>query len=121
MYVRELGATKTHDEFYTNETIIAAFENYTTQVVSRYVNCPSVLAWCVAVSKYLDRPDEMSSFRELANDPRYCVLHAIFCCVQISALDVILHFRRVRRATRLRSLPGILGWHNTSVQLIKII
>jgi len=52
VYVRHLGVTHTHDEFYTNETIIAAFENYTTQVVSRYVNSPSVLAW------------------ELANDPR---------------------------------------------------
>jgi mannan endo-1,4-beta-mannosidase len=51
-YVRQFGVNKTHDEFYTNQTIIDTFINYTTQVVSRYVNSPAVLAW------------------ELANDPR---------------------------------------------------
>ncbi|KAJ7285843.1 glycoside hydrolase family 5 protein [Mycena rebaudengoi] len=50
-YVRAFGGSS-HDDFYTNETIITAFENYTTAVVSRYVNSPSVLAW------------------EIANDPR---------------------------------------------------
>ncbi|KAJ7774818.1 glycoside hydrolase family 5 protein [Mycena metata] len=50
-YVRAFGADS-HDAFYTNETIIAAFENYTTQIVTRYVNSTSVLAW------------------EIANDPR---------------------------------------------------
>ncbi|KAJ7632612.1 glycoside hydrolase family 5 protein [Roridomyces roridus] len=50
-YVRAFGAD-THDAFYTNETIIQAFENYTTQIVQRYVNSTSVLAW------------------EIANDPR---------------------------------------------------
>ncbi|KAJ6496671.1 glycoside hydrolase family 5 protein [Mycena vitilis] len=50
-YVRAFGADS-HDAFYTNETIIAAFENYTSQIVSRYVNSTSVLGW------------------EIANDPR---------------------------------------------------
>ncbi|KAJ7343492.1 glycoside hydrolase family 5 protein [Mycena albidolilacea] len=50
-YVRAFGADS-HDAFYTNETIIAAFENYTTHIVSRYVNSTAVLAW------------------EIANDPR---------------------------------------------------
>ncbi|PPQ66080.1 hypothetical protein CVT26_010822 [Gymnopilus dilepis] len=52
VYVREFGVNKTHDEFYTNETILAAFMNYTTQVVTRYVNSPAIFAW------------------EIANDPR---------------------------------------------------
>ncbi|ESK96962.1 glycoside hydrolase family 5 protein [Moniliophthora roreri MCA 2997] len=51
VYVRQFGL-KTHDEFYTNETLLAAFKNYTTQVVSRYVNSPAVFSW------------------EVANDPR---------------------------------------------------
>ncbi|KAF7352172.1 Glycoside hydrolase family 5 protein [Mycena venus] len=50
-YVRAFGADS-HDSFYTNETIIAAFENYTSHIVSRYVNSTAVLAW------------------EIANDPR---------------------------------------------------
>ncbi|KAJ7155973.1 glycoside hydrolase family 5 protein, partial [Mycena crocata] len=50
-YVRAFGA-ESHDAFYTNETIITAFENYTSQIVKRYVNSTSVLAW------------------EIANDPR---------------------------------------------------
>ncbi|KAJ6630795.1 glycoside hydrolase family 5 protein [Mycena sp. CBHHK59/15] len=50
-YVRAFGA-ESHDAFYINETIIAAFENYTKQVVSRYVNSTSIFAW------------------EIANDPR---------------------------------------------------
>lgn len=41
-----------HDEFYTNATLLAAFQNYTTQIVTRYVNNPTVFSW------------------EIANDPR---------------------------------------------------
>ena len=52
VYVRQFGISKNHDEFYTNETIIALFKNYTTNIVSRYVNSPAVFGW------------------ELANDPR---------------------------------------------------
>ncbi|KAF8636655.1 hypothetical protein AX17_003462 [Amanita inopinata Kibby_2008] len=52
VYVRELGDIHTHDQFYINNTLINAFENYTTQIVSRYSNSSNVLAW------------------EIANDPR---------------------------------------------------
>ncbi|KAG2349908.1 glycoside hydrolase family 5 protein [Suillus weaverae] len=51
LYVRQFGL-QTHDQFYTNPSILASFMNYTTQVVSRYVNSPSVFSY------------------ELANDPR---------------------------------------------------
>jgi mannan endo-1,4-beta-mannosidase len=53
VYVRHFGVTKHHDEFYSNQTIIDLFKNYTTQVVSRYINSSAILAW------------------ELANDPRF--------------------------------------------------
>jgi len=51
-YVREFGLLKQHDEFYVNETIKDIFNNYTKQVISRFVDNPWVLGW------------------ELANDPR---------------------------------------------------
>ncbi|KAK0459721.1 glycoside hydrolase family 5 protein [Desarmillaria tabescens] len=46
-YVRQFGGCK-HDEFYTNQTLINAFENYTTQIVTRYVNNPTVFSWEIA-------------------------------------------------------------------------
>ncbi|KAK0210748.1 glycoside hydrolase family 5 protein [Desarmillaria ectypa] len=46
-YVRQFGGCK-HDEFYTNQTLINAFENYTTQIVTRYVNNPTVFSWWIA-------------------------------------------------------------------------
>jgi mannan endo-1,4-beta-mannosidase len=52
LYDRNFVSNPTHDDFYTNPVIISAFKNYTSHVVQRYVNNPSVLAW------------------ELANDPR---------------------------------------------------
>jgi mannan endo-1,4-beta-mannosidase len=51
VYVRQFGL-KNHDEFYTNQTLIDSFLNYTDHVVSRYVDSPAVLSW------------------EIANDPR---------------------------------------------------
>ncbi|THH10210.1 hypothetical protein EW145_g1499 [Phellinidium pouzarii] len=51
-YVRGFSQNKQHDEFYLNNTIVDIFKNYTTEIVSRYVNSPAVLSW------------------ELANDPR---------------------------------------------------
>ncbi|KAG6820366.1 hypothetical protein H0H93_001558 [Arthromyces matolae] len=51
-YVRNFGGPLHHDQFYTNQTLIDAFTNYTTQIVSRYVNSTNVFGW------------------ELANDPR---------------------------------------------------
>jgi len=46
-YVRAFGA-ETHDQFYTNETLITAFENYLTALIPRYANRTSVLAWEIA-------------------------------------------------------------------------
>ena len=54
-YVRHFSVNQQHDEFYTNDTIIELFKNYTTNVVSRYVNSPAIFGW------------------ELANDPRCLV------------------------------------------------
>ncbi|KAF8654137.1 hypothetical protein AX16_003668 [Volvariella volvacea WC 439] len=51
-YVRQFTDVHEHDQFYTNEKIVNAFLNYTTQVVKRYVDSPAILGW------------------ELANDPR---------------------------------------------------
>ncbi|KAF9246526.1 glycoside hydrolase family 5 protein [Melanogaster broomeanus] len=51
LYVRQFGF-ETHDQFYTHPTILNSFMNFTTQVVSRYVNSPAIFSW------------------ELANDPR---------------------------------------------------
>jgi len=52
VYIREFNAPRKHDQFYVNETLINAFKNYTTQIVSRYVNSPAIFGW------------------EIANDPR---------------------------------------------------
>lgn len=51
VYVRQFGS-QAHDDFYLNETLINAFENYTKEVVSRYVNSTAIFSW------------------EIANDPR---------------------------------------------------
>ncbi|KZP24938.1 glycoside hydrolase family 5 protein [Athelia psychrophila] len=52
VYVREFGEKKNHGEFYTTSCIVEKFSSYITNVVSRYVDCPAVLAW------------------EIGNDPR---------------------------------------------------
>ncbi|GLB34960.1 putative glycosyl hydrolase 5 (cellulase A) family protein [Lyophyllum shimeji] len=51
-YVRNFGGKQEHDQFYTNQTLINAFMNYTAIIASRYANHSNVFAW------------------ELANDPR---------------------------------------------------
>ncbi|KAJ7582721.1 glycoside hydrolase family 5 protein [Mycena floridula] len=51
LYLRQFGLIN-HDDFYTNSTIIGAFTDWTSNVVSRYVDSPAILAW------------------EIANDPR---------------------------------------------------
>jgi endo-1,4-beta-mannosidase len=51
-YIQEFGISKTHDEFYSSATIQSFFKNYTTAVISRFINNTAILAW------------------ELANDPR---------------------------------------------------
>jgi mannan endo-1,4-beta-mannosidase len=48
VYVRQLTAAQEHSEFYTNQSLINAFKDYTTQVVSRYVNNSNLLSWEVA-------------------------------------------------------------------------
>ena len=47
VYVRALSNcdVHSHDVFYTEETILNAFMNYTTQIVTRYANSPAVLGW----------------------------------------------------------------------------
>ncbi|PPQ86241.1 hypothetical protein CVT25_005570 [Psilocybe cyanescens] len=47
-YVREFGNATNHDEFYLNPQIVAQFKNYTTQIVSRYVNSPAIFGWEIA-------------------------------------------------------------------------
>jgi len=47
-YVRQLAHTKQHDQFFVNQSIINAFKNYTTQVITRYVSSPAILSWEVA-------------------------------------------------------------------------
>ncbi|KAH9048105.1 glycoside hydrolase [Lactarius hengduanensis] len=51
-YVREFTETKTHDEFYTDQSVRKFFEQYLQAVISRFADNPRLLAW------------------ELANDPR---------------------------------------------------
>ncbi|PFH54361.1 glycoside hydrolase family 5 protein [Amanita thiersii Skay4041] len=51
-YVRGLGGAQEHDQFFRNETLIGAYKNYTTHIVTRYKNSPRILSW------------------EIANDPR---------------------------------------------------
>ena len=52
VYVSQLNPGGTHDTFYTDATIIAAYEKYISEFVGRYVDEPTILAW------------------ELANEPR---------------------------------------------------
>ncbi|KIJ17403.1 glycoside hydrolase family 5 protein [Paxillus involutus ATCC 200175] len=47
LYVRQFGL-ETHDEFYTNPSILNSFMNFTTQIVSRYVNSPAIFSWELA-------------------------------------------------------------------------
>ncbi len=52
VYVSQLNPGGTHDTFYTNAKVIAAYQNYIKNFVGRYVNEPTIIAW------------------ELANEPR---------------------------------------------------
>lgn len=42
--MRQYGLSN-HDEFYTNTTIIEAFENATRAIVERYVDSPAIFSW----------------------------------------------------------------------------
>jgi len=48
VYVKEFGEKKTHDEFYTNEKIRKAFNEYVQTIVKRYANEPGIIAWELA-------------------------------------------------------------------------
>ena len=52
VYVSQLNPGGTHDTFYTNAKVIAAYKNYISEFVGRYADEPTVMAW------------------ELANEPR---------------------------------------------------
>ena len=52
VYVSQLNPGGTHDTFYTDQTIIAAYENYINEIVGRYADNSTIMAW------------------ELANEPR---------------------------------------------------
>ncbi|KAG1723775.1 glycoside hydrolase family 5 protein [Suillus paluster] len=47
LYVRQF-ALKNHDDFFTSDKILAAFQNYTKQIVLRYFNSPAVFSWELA-------------------------------------------------------------------------
>ena len=52
VYVEQILGSPDHDLFYTNAEVIAAFKNYISAFVGRYVDEPTILGW------------------ELANEPR---------------------------------------------------
>jgi len=47
LYVRQFGL-QDHDDFYTNDMILTAFQNYTKEIVLRYLNSPAVFSWELA-------------------------------------------------------------------------
>ncbi|KAG2052503.1 glycoside hydrolase, partial [Suillus hirtellus] len=47
LYVNQFGL-QNHDAFYTSNEILTAFQNYTKQIVLRYVNSPAVFSWELA-------------------------------------------------------------------------
>ncbi|KAG1829893.1 hypothetical protein DFJ58DRAFT_848595, partial [Suillus subalutaceus] len=47
LYVRQFGL-QNHDDFYTSDDTLAAFQNYTKQIVLRYFDSPAVFGWELA-------------------------------------------------------------------------
>ncbi|KAG0708733.1 glycoside hydrolase family 5 protein [Suillus ampliporus] len=47
LYVRQF-ALQNHDDFFTDNNILTAFQNYTKQIVLRYANSPAVFSWELA-------------------------------------------------------------------------
>ncbi|KAG1846641.1 glycoside hydrolase superfamily [Suillus subluteus] len=47
LYVRQFGL-QNHDDFYTSDNTLAAFQNYTKQIVLRYFDSPAVFGWELA-------------------------------------------------------------------------
>ena len=100
LYVRQFGFD-THDEFYTNPSILNAFMNFTTQVVSRYVNSPAIFSW------------------ELANDPRfYSSTYNSHVADPLKTLGATPHFLQAQTVPRRPLHGGTLQWRLTFVLLI---
>ncbi|KIM49126.1 glycoside hydrolase family 5 protein [Hebeloma cylindrosporum] len=95
-YVREFSDGKNHDAFYVNPTILAKFTNYTTQIVSRYVESPAIFAW------------------EIANDPRYIIRLSLICIWLKSPHQMQL----LLPATVLCNTHTITKFHSTIAQHI---
>ena len=93
LYVRQFGL-QTHDQFYTNPSILNSFMNFTTQVVSRYVNSPAVFSW------------------ELANDPRFytSTTKDSYVADPLEILGVIPPSLQARAVRRRPSHNGTLLW-----------
>ncbi|KAF8894610.1 glycoside hydrolase superfamily [Infundibulicybe gibba] len=72
VYVRQIGQSREHDQFYVNATIIDAFLNYTNAVVTRYMNSSAVFGW------------------ELANDPRLSLMQFITASSSMRNTDVTM-------------------------------
>jgi len=45
VYVEQLCTSGFHDEFYTNEKVLAAFKNWVKTVVTRYVDSKAIFSW----------------------------------------------------------------------------
>ena len=103
IYVRQFGLAH-HDQFYTNQTLVDAFKNYTTQVVSRYMNCTGVLSW------------------EIANDAR--LVH-FFCMARRymtpHRIGVAPHYLPLLIAPQRQSPSGMQQWLTIFVLSILII
>ncbi|KAG6810790.1 hypothetical protein H0H92_010328 [Tricholoma furcatifolium] len=48
VYVSQLLGSQDHDYFYTNATVVSAYQNYVKTWVERYINEPTILAWELA-------------------------------------------------------------------------
>lgn len=102
LYVRQFGLA-THDQFYTNPAILSAFMNFTTQVVSRYVNSPAILSW------------------ELANDPRLNnYVENNYLVDPFEILDATPQCLQAPIVQRRPSHDGTLKWRLIFVLLIQI-
>lgn len=99
LYVHQFGL-ETHDQFYTNPSILNAFMNFTTQVVSRYVNSPAIFSW------------------ELANDPRFHTFTPIsYVTDPLGILGATPQFLQAQTARRKLSHSGMLQWQHIFIPL----
>lgn len=99
-YVREFSDRKNHDDFYVNPTILAKFTNYTTQIVSRYVESPRIFAWYV--HKLVGRWNSIWSTSRKGNcqwSKVHYLLHPHLHIVEASKLDATLRCQPPLSAT----------------------